>query len=55
MVLKEMYRSIGELLRFFWMRKRWWLMPMIVLLLCIAFLIALGSATGVGPIIYTLF
>jgi hypothetical protein len=53
--LKEAIRSVGEILRFFWSRKRWWLIPMILLLLLAAGLIMLGSASGIGPIIYTLF
>jgi hypothetical protein len=46
---------VGELLAFLWARKRWWLMPMVTVLLILGLLIILGSASGVGPFIYTLF
>ena len=46
---------VGQLFAFLWSRKRWWLMPLIVLLLLTACLIVLGSAAGAGPFIYTLF
>lgn len=45
----------GELLSFFWRRKMWWLLPIVVVLLVFGILIVVGSATGVGPFIYTLF
>ncbi len=46
---------LGELLQFLWMRKLYWLIPMIVALIVVAVLIVLGTATGAGPLIYTLF
>ena len=45
----------GELLAFLWRRKLWWLAPMVVVLLALGLLIGFGSASGVGPFIYTLF
>lgn len=45
----------GELLAFLWARKWWWLIPMIIVLLVLGLLTVLGSATGLGPFIYTLF
>lgn len=46
---------LGELLAFFWRRKLYWLVPMIVTLLLFAVIIILGN-TGVGSVfIYTLF
>lgn len=47
--------TLGELFWFFWERKLWWLMPMIIVLLLFVGLIVLGSTAGVGPFIYTLF
>jgi hypothetical protein len=44
----------GELLGFTWQKRRW-LVPLILVLLVIGFLIALASATGIAPFIYTLF
>ena len=45
----------GELLRFLWQRKLWWLIPMIVVLTLLALLVVFASTSGVGPFIYTLF
>ena len=46
---------LGELLAFFWKRKLYWLIPMMVTLLLFAVIIIFGS-TGPGSIfIYSLF
>ena len=45
----------GELIAFQWKRKMFWMMPLVFVLLFLGLLIAIGSATGVGPFIYTLF
>ncbi len=46
---------LGELLQFLWMRKLYWLIPMIITLIVFALLIVIGNAGGVAPFIYTLF
>jgi hypothetical protein len=45
---------VGELMRFLWGRKLWWMIPMIVALLLFGLLLVLGSS-GAAPFIYTLF
>ena len=45
----------GELLAFLWRRKLWWMMPMVLILVFVGLLIVVGSSTGAGPFIYTLF
>ena len=45
----------GELLRFFWQRKLWWLLPLVIILTLFALLIVFASTSGIGPFIYTLF
>lgn len=55
LALRGMITTLGELFRFLWRRRLWWLVPMVVVLLIFAALIVLGSAAGVGPFIYTLF
>jgi hypothetical protein len=49
------FSVVGELLRFLWQRKLWWLLPMVVLLLLFGLLMIFASASGIGPFIYTLF
>ena len=46
---------IGELLRFLWAQKLWWLIPMIIALLVFGLLIILGSSGVLSPFIYSLF
>ncbi len=46
---------MGELLRFLWARKLWWLIPMILALLVFGVLIILGASGVLSPFIYTLF
>ena len=45
----------GEVLTFLWSRKRWWLIPMVVMLLVFAIVMVFATASGVAPFIYTLF
>ena len=45
----------AELLAFLWQRKMWWMIPLVVVLLFFGLIIVVGSASGVGPFIYTLF
>lgn len=46
---------IGELLRFLWQRKLWWMIPMIVVLLLFVVLLVFAQGSAIGPFIYTLF
>jgi hypothetical protein len=57
-ILKEMgtrLSTAGELMGFLWRNKLWWLSPVVIVLLVMGLLIGFGTATGVGPFIYTLF
>ncbi len=60
--MKKLLRSmsvnfgvVGELLRFLWELKMWWLVPMVAVLLVFGLLLVFASASGIGPFIYTLF
>lgn len=48
-----------EFLRDLWIflkeRKKWWLVPLIVLIVLIAVLVILGGTSALAPFIYTLF
>ena len=48
-------RIAGELLGFLWQQKLWWMIPMVAVLLVFGIVIVVGSSTGVGPFVYTLF
>ena len=45
----------GELLHFFWQRKLWWLIPMIVVLLFFGIVMIIAQGSAIAPFIYTLF
>jgi hypothetical protein len=53
--LRGIAGTLGELFRFLWARKLWWMMPMVLVLVLFAGLIVLGGASGLGPFIYSLF
>lgn len=44
----------GDLLKFLWNAKMWFLIPFVVILLIFAFIFIFAQATGVAPFIYTL-
>jgi hypothetical protein len=46
---------VGELLSFFARNKRWWMLPVITMILLMAVLIILGQSSSIAPFIYTLF
>ena len=57
-LLRDMRTRIGiagELLGYLWQMKMWWAIPIVLVLLVIGLLIGFGSASGIGPFIYTLF
>jgi Family of unknown function (DUF5989) len=45
---------MGELMRFLWERKLWWLMPMVGVLLLLGILIIFAQSSAIAPFIYTL-
>jgi len=46
---------IGELWQFMRVRKKWWLLPAIILLILVGALIVLGQSSSLSPFIYALF
>jgi hypothetical protein len=46
---------VGEIIQFLWVRKLWWLIPMVTVLLLFGLLLIFASSSGVAPFIYTLF
>ena len=47
--------AISDLWGFLKERKKWWLLPMILVLLLFGVLIVLTSGSAIAPFIYTLF
>ena len=54
-IIASRFGILGELLSFFWGKKRWWLVPMLVSLFLITALIVLAQSSAVAPFIYTFF
>jgi len=52
---KNRFGIVGELLGFFAKNKRWWMLPVITMILLMAVLIILGQSSSIAPFIYTLF
>ncbi len=46
---------LRDILGFFGARKKYWLVPIVVILLAFGVLIVLTSGTAIAPFIYTLF
>ena len=46
---------LGELWVFMRVRKKYWLFPVIVMMLVLGGLIVLGQSSAVAPMIYTIF
>ena len=55
--MEEEYKNkgmIGEIWDFLKIRKKWWLLPMIILLVLVAVLIIFGQSSVLSPFIYAL-
>ena len=46
---------VGELLRFLWRERLWWMIPLLIALIAVGALIVLGSSPAVAPFVYALF
>jgi uncharacterized membrane protein len=54
-IAQRRFGIAGELVSFFWENKRWWMLPMIFVLLLVGVLILLAQSSVIAPFIYTLF
>ena len=50
-----MIEFLRDILGFFGTRKKYWLIPLVAVLLAFGLLITLTSASAIAPFIYTLF
>ena len=50
-----MIEFIRELAAYMGARKKWWLLPVVFLLLAFGALLLLAQSSAVGPFIYTIF
>ena len=45
----------GQLLGFFWHRKVWWMVPLVLTILLVGVLVIIGQSSAVSAFIYSLF
>lgn len=50
-----MYELIKDLFNFMKVRKKFWLAPILIILLLVGFLIVLSQGSALAPFIYTIF
>lgn len=50
-----MIELLGDLWQFMRVRKKYWMMPVILVLLLLGILIVLGQGSALTPFLYTLF
>jgi hypothetical protein len=46
---------VGELWEFMKVRKKWWLLPIIVVLMIVGLLLVFAQGSALAPFIYTIF
>tara|TARA_B100000795_G_C22756562_1_gene421759 strand:- start:1055 stop:1195 length:141 start_codon:yes stop_codon:yes gene_type:complete len=44
-----------ELFQYLWIKKKFWLIPVVIVLVLIGFLIVFAGSSALSPFIYTLF
>ena len=49
------FRILGEFWQFLRVRKKWWLTPIVLILLLFSVLLILAESSAVAPFIYALF
>jgi len=54
-VAQRRFGIAGELLSFFARNKRWWMLPMIFVVLLLGIVLILAQSSVIAPFIYTLF
>lgn len=57
-IIPRVFDRVGiarELLAFFWARKVWWMIPVIIMILVLAILLTFAQGAAVVPFVYTLF
>jgi hypothetical protein len=45
----------GEVLQFLWATKRWWMIPMVVILLLLGGIMIFAQSSALAPFIYAIF
>ena len=51
----QRFQIAGQLIAFLWGNKRWWMVPMVIVLLAFGIFLGFAQSFAVAPFIYTLF
>ena len=57
-IVKNATRRLGvvnKLFAFLWEQRLWWMIPILLAVVCVALIVALASHPAAAPFIYTLF
>jgi hypothetical protein len=52
--LRNRFEIINELITFLWIKKMWWLIPLIIILLLFGFIMFLAQNPYIAPFVYPL-
>ncbi len=50
-----MLNIVRELFKFLWVKKKFWLFPIVIIILLFSFIIVLSQGSALAPFIYTIF
>lgn len=53
--LKNRFSIMSELITFLWLRRLWWMIPMVIVLLGFGMLIIFTQSSALAPFLYPLF
>ena len=53
--LKNRFSIMSELIAFLWLRRLWWMIPMVLVLLGFGLLIIFTQSSALAPFLYPLF
>jgi uncharacterized membrane protein YqhA len=54
-ITRERFGIVGELFEFFLTQKRWWMVPVIMVLLLMGVFMLFAQGSAIAPFLYTLF
>ena len=53
--IRRRFAIVGEFWAFLWVRKVWWMAPLLLMLLLLSLLVVFTEGSALAPFIYTLF
>ena len=53
--MRRRFSLVGELWAFLWVRKVWWMAPLLLMLLLLSLLVVFTEGSALAPFIYALF